>query len=157
MNLSQHGLTLLQESEGLRLIAYQDIAGVWTIGYGTTRYPDGSQVQEGDTCTKEQAEYWLLNDAAWANRAINEMVSAEINQKMHDALCAFVYNIGETAFHKSSLLRQLNQCNYKQASLEFDKWNKARVNGVLTISKGLAARRDREQALFDEGIKELTA
>jgi lysozyme len=153
--LSTHGLTLLQECEGLRLKSYLDSAGIWTIGYGTTRYPDGSQVQEGDTCTQEQAEYWTYNDLAWVLKAVNEMVAVDINQKMFDALCMFVYNIGAQAFHKSSMLRQLNQCNWKQASIEFDKWVKARSGGKLVTVKGLVNRRDKEQALFDEGVAEL--
>jgi lysozyme len=157
LTLSTHGLTLLQESEGLRLKAYLDSAGIWTIGYGTIRYPDGSQVQEGDVCTQEQAEYWTYNDLAWVLKAVNEMVAPQISQKMFDALCMLVYNIGETNFHKSSMLRQLNQCNWKQASIEFDKWVKARSNGKLITVGGLVNRRNREQALFDEGVKDLAA
>jgi len=155
MNLSEYGLLLLRACEGLELKAYQDSASVWTIGYGTTRFPDGTQVQEGDKCTQEQAEYWLLNDCAWANQAVSVMVNHPITQKMHDALVAFVYNIGETAFQKSSLLRQLNIRNYVQATIEFDKWTKVRVNGLLQHSRGLANRRNKEQALFIEGCKEL--
>jgi lysozyme len=157
VELSSFGLALLRESEGLRLKAYQDSAGVWTIGYGTIKYPDGSQVRQGDTCTPEQAEYWIYGDLAWVTKAVNAMVAVEINQKMFDAVCILVYNIGEGNFHKSSLLRQLNQSNFKQASAEFDKWVKARVNGTLVTVKGLVNRRDREQALFDEGVKELNA
>ena len=155
LSLSTHGLTLLLESEGMRLKAYLDSAGIWTIGGGTIRYPDGTQVREGDTCTREQAEYWVHNDLAWACKAVNDMVAVDINQKMFDALVNFVYNVGESAFHKSSLLRQLNQGNFKQASMEFDKWNKARSNGKLITVNGLVNRRNREQALFDEGIAEL--
>lgn len=154
-NLSEYGMNVLKACEGLRLAAYQDNAGIWTIGYGTTRYPDGTQVQSSDTCTQEQAEYWLLNDVAWANRAVNDMVNHEVTQKMHDALVVFVYNIGELAFQKSSLLRQLNIRNYVQAAIEFDKWIKVRVKGVLTPNRGLANRRNREQALFIDGCREL--
>jgi len=157
VNLSNHGLLLLKESEALRLKAYQDSVKKWTIGYGTTVYPDGSQVQPGDVCTKEAAEYWLIHDVAWAEKAVSDMVQVEITQKMFDALCALVYNIGGTAFHKSSLLRQLNQSNFAQASIEFDKWVKGRINGVLETIPGLVNRRNREQALFDAGVKELQA
>lgn len=37
MNISKAGLDLIKEFEGLRLSAYQDSVGVWTIGYGHTR------------------------------------------------------------------------------------------------------------------------
>jgi lysozyme len=45
-------------------------------------------------------------------------------------------------------LKLLNAGDYKGAANEFDKWNKARVNGVLTVISGLTARRGRERALF---------
>ena len=36
MNISANGIKLIQQFEGLRLKAYQDAVGVWTIGYGHT-------------------------------------------------------------------------------------------------------------------------
>ena len=52
---------LIKKFEGLRLTAYQDSVGIWTIGYGTTRI-NGRGVQPGETCTKEQAEQYLKDD-----------------------------------------------------------------------------------------------
>jgi lysozyme len=50
---------LIKRFEGCRLEAYQDSVGVWTIGWGTTRYPDGSPVSPGDKITQAEADYYL--------------------------------------------------------------------------------------------------
>ena len=44
MNISQEGLALIKKFEGCELEAYKCAAGVWTIGYGSTK-----NVKEGDT------------------------------------------------------------------------------------------------------------
>jgi len=46
MKLSDNGIKLIKGFEGLRLTAYRDTAGVWTIGYGSTRYHDGKPVKQ---------------------------------------------------------------------------------------------------------------
>ena len=64
-DISENGFKLIRESEGFKDKAYLDTGGVWTIGYGTIRYPNGNPVKKGDTCTKEQAEEYLKNDVKW--------------------------------------------------------------------------------------------
>lgn len=59
MNVEDLVCPLIALSEGLRLIAYQDSGGVWTIGRGHTL-----GVKKGDTCTVEQATAWFRTDAA---------------------------------------------------------------------------------------------
>ena len=63
--------------EGLRLTAYQDMVGVWTIGYGHT----GPDVKAGLTITQQQAEQLLINDLACFNNGVNALVTVKINQK----------------------------------------------------------------------------
>jgi hypothetical protein len=48
MKLSSQGEKLLKNFEGVRLAAYRDVAGNWTIGYGSTHYHDGRSVKRGD-------------------------------------------------------------------------------------------------------------
>ena len=74
MKLSAAGLALIEEFEGLRLESYQDGAGIWTIGYGTTRR-DGRPVEEGEACTQQQAEEWLSNDVAESEGSVNTSLS----------------------------------------------------------------------------------
>jgi len=70
-NYSANGLALTKEFEGLRLVAYQDSVGVWTIGYGHT----GPDVRVGLTITEEQAAILLAADVAWAVACVNHAVT----------------------------------------------------------------------------------
>ena len=74
MKTSQSGISLIKGFEGKRLNAYNDGVGVWTIGFGTTRYPNGVRVKKGDTCTEAQAESYLENDLVKFENAINRLV-----------------------------------------------------------------------------------
>lgn len=140
MKLSAAGLDLLKRSEGFRADAYQDSGGVWTIGYGTTK-----DVQPGDTCTEEQASQWLRRDVLSAEWAVMKLIEVPMTQGQFDALVDFVYNLGEGALAKSTLLRKLNAGDYAGAAAEFPKWCHA-GNQVLP---GLVTRRAAERALFE--------
>ena len=78
---SEEGLALTKGFEGLRLAAYQDVAGVWTVGYGHT----GPDVRAGWTITEAQAETLLLSDLADAIACVNRAVTVEISQRQFDA------------------------------------------------------------------------
>ncbi|WP_273465684.1 lysozyme [Pseudomonas sp.] len=98
MRTSQRGLSLIKSFEGLRLQAYQDSVGVWTIGYGTTR-----GVKPGMTITKEQAERMLLNDVQRFEPEVQRLVTAPLNQNQWDALMSFTYNLGAANLESSTL------------------------------------------------------
>ena len=144
MNTSQTGVNLIKGFEGKRLVAYDDGVGVWTIGYGTIKYPNGIRVKKGDTCTELQAETYLKSDLVKFENAINRLVKVPLNQNQFDALASFTYNLGETNLSKSTLLRKLNAKDYKGAADQFLVWNKA-GGRVLT---GLVRRREAERNLF---------
>ena len=61
MTVSNKFPAFVEHWEGLRLKAYKDSAGVWTVGFGTTHYKDGTQVKEGDVITQAQAHEYLMN------------------------------------------------------------------------------------------------
>jgi lysozyme len=136
---SLNGLALTKSFEGCRLVAYQDQAGVWTIGYGHTR-----DVKAGDTCTQEQADKWLLEDIAFAENCVNSKVKVPLIQSQFDALVDFVFNLGCGAFRSSTLLKFVNKGDFKQASQEFKKWDHA---GGKVVA-GLLKRRQAEEQLF---------
>lgn len=144
MNTSQTGINLIKGFEGKRLVAYDDGVGVWTIGYGTIKYPNGVRVKKGDTCTEVQAETYLKSDLVKFENAINRLVKVPLNQNQFDALASFTYNLGETNLSESTLLRKLNAKDYKGAADQFLVWNKA-GGRVLT---GLVRRREAERSLF---------
>lgn len=144
MKTSQAGIDLIKRFEGLRLEAYKCLGGIWTIGYGTTHYPDGSKVKEGDTCTEEQAEEYLRSDLEEFERCVSLAVRDPLTQHQFDALVSFVYNVGCGAFRKSTLLRMLNDGADMSAAEQFLRWNKVGAQEV----KGLTLRRQAEMELF---------
>ncbi|KAF1026199.1 MAG: Lysozyme RrrD [Acinetobacter bereziniae] len=144
MNTSQTGINLIKGFEGKRLSAYDDGVGVWTIGYGTIKYPNGVRVKKGDTCNDSQAESYLKNDLVKLESAINRLVKVPLNQNQFDALSSFTYNLGETNLSKSTLLKKLNAKDYKDAADQFLVWNKAGGK----VMNGLVRRREAERSLF---------
>lgn len=130
--------------EGLRLVAYLDSVGRWTIGYGDT----GPDVVEGLTITKVQAEERLRKRLREFEGYVNRAVKVKLTQNQFDALVSLVYNIGPTNFNTSTLLRKLNASDYVGAADQFLVWNKGRVNGKLTVINGLTNRRHEERELF---------
>lgn len=139
---SGNGLALTEQFEGLRLSAYQDQGGVWTIGYGHT----GADVQPGLTITLAQAQALLASDVAASATFVNQAVTVALVQDEFDALVDFVFNLGCGAFAGSTLLRDLNAGNFAAAAGQFDLWD--HVNGQVVA--GLLRRRQAEEALFTE-------
>jgi len=144
MHVSPSGVDLICNFEGLRLKAYDDGVGVWTIGFGTTKYPNGIRVKKGDTCTLDQAKAYMQNDLKSFEQTVNNTVKVPLNQNQFDALVSLAYNIGSTAFKNSTLVRQLNEGNYKTAANQFNVW----VNAGGKRMQGLVNRRAAERTLF---------
>lgn len=133
-------VSLIKEFEGLKLKAYQDVVGVWTIGYGHTH-----TAKPGMVITAGEAERLLRVDLDWVEAAINKNVTVKLTQNQYDALASFIYNVGATNFRRSTLLDKLNDGDYAGASAEFRKWNKAGGKVV----RGLTRRRKAEEAWFN--------
>ncbi len=146
--VSNSGMVLICGFEGLKLKAYDDGVGVWTIGFGTTVYPNGIKVKKGDTCSEAQAKAYMAHDLKKFESAVNSAVTVQINQSQFDALVSLAYNIGVGAFEKSTLLKKLNLCDYKAASAQFNVWNK----GGGKVMQGLVNRRAVERKLFEKAL-----
>lgn len=141
---SQIGIDLISSFEGIRLNAYDDGVGVWTIGIGTTTYPNGVKVKKGDKCTLDQAKEYFAHDLKRFESSVNNLVKVPLTQNQFDALVSLVYNIGQTAFSNSTLLKKLNAKDYQGAADQFPRWNKAKGK----VLNGLTRRRAAERALF---------
>jgi len=139
MRTSDQGISLIKSFEGLRLQAYQDSVGVWTIGYGATR-----GVKAGMTITMDQAERMLVNDVQRFEPDLDRLVKVPLNQSQWDALMSFVYNLGAANLESSTLLKLLNQKDYASAADQFQRWNRAGGK----VLQGLVARRAAERAMF---------
>lgn len=130
----------IKTAEGLRLTAYKDGGGVWTIGYGHT----GADVREGLTIPLSEAERLLTRDLRVAEGHVNDAVKVKLTQNQFDALVSFVYNVGGGAFRSSTLLKLLNAGDYGNAADQLLRWNKD--NGKVV--DGLTNRRREERELF---------
>lgn len=146
MNIGSKGIDLVTEFEGLYLKAYKCPAGVWTIGYGHTGKVGGKQICSGMVITKEKAISLLKNDMANSESYVKKYVKVPLNQNQFDALVSFQFNTG--ALGNSTLLKKLNKKDYSGAADQFLVWNKAHVNGKLTVLNGLTRRRQAERKLF---------
>lgn len=137
---------LIAKFEGLKLTAYPDTGGIWTIGYGNTRNPfTGIKVKKGDKITKEIALEWLKKDIEKRQIAIKKLIKVPISPNKLAAITSLAYNIGLDAFQCSTLLRLLNKkAPVIDVANQFLVWNK--VNRVEV--KGLTNRRKLERELF---------
>lgn len=136
----EQGLQLTEGYEGFRNKAYQDVVGVWTIGYGHT----GPDVKPGLTITNEQGEILLRSDVAAATTCVRSAVTHPITQHQFDALVDFTFNEGRGSFLHSTLLKLVNAGDIPGAANEFLKWVMA---GGRKLD-GLVRRRTGERALF---------
>jgi lysozyme len=140
MNISDEGVDLIEAFEGLRLTAYQDVGGIWTIGYGHT----GNGVYSGLTITEDQAEALLLADLSKFENIINAYIKVSLAQNQFDALISFTYNVGGENFESSTLLKDVNASDFTSAADQFLRWDL--VHGQVV--EGLLNRRNAERALF---------
>ena len=144
MQTSQVGIDLISSFEDTVLQAYDDGVGVWTIGIGTTVYPNGVKVKKGDACTLDQAKSYFAHDLKRFEASVNNLAKVPLSQNQFDALVSLTYNIGQTAFSKSTLLKKLNAKDYIGAADQFPQWNR----GGGKVMKGLVRRREAERDLF---------
>src|ERR1700748_1902889 len=125
MKLDAKGIAIIKNFEGLRLNAYRDIAGVWTIGYGSTRYKDGKTIKPGDKLVNEACASDLFEiTLGQYEDAVNRDVKVPLSQNQFNALVSFTYNEGTGALGMSHLLIKLNAKDYSGAADEFLKWDK---------------------------------
>ncbi len=148
LRISDAGLNLIMRFEGLELEAYQDIAGIWTIGFGHVSSMGPPDVTPGMRITAEEATQILRNDLRPYEDRVLEYVTVPLNQNEFDALVSFVYNTGSEAFRRSTALRRLNRGDRIGAEEALTWWNRATVGGVLREIVGLTRRRAAERALF---------
>ena len=139
------GIPIIKKFEGLRLTSYLCPAGVWTIGYGSTFYENGSKVQEGEKITIDRADGLLINTVRLFEKSVKGLVKSSINENQLGALTSFAFNLGVGNFKASTLLKKVNK-NPSDPMIrdEFMKWNKAGGK----VLNGLTRRREAEANLY---------
>jgi lysozyme len=133
--------------ESTVLKAYLDSAGVPTIGVGHT-----AGVKLGQRITLDQADDLLQQDLGIAESAVDSLVHVPLNDHQFGALVSFAFNAGVGALRTSTLLKVLNAGHYDQVPHELAKYNKAHVNGHLTVLNGLTKRRQHEIDLWNKPV-----
>lgn len=134
MKTSQKGVDLVKSFEGLRLEAYLCPAGVWTIGYGTTK-----NVKQGMKITQAQADQMLKDDLVRFENNVKKWSYLKPNQNEFDALVSFAYNVGS--------IDGLTAGGTRSKAVIAEKmllYNKAGGK----VLNGLVRRREAEQKMF---------
>jgi lysozyme len=143
-SINDAGLALIRRFEGCRLQAYQDVAGIWTIGYGHT-----GDVSVGMTITQEQADRFLQADLHGTENAVDAVARrAPTTDNQFAAMVSLCYNTGAGAFRSSTVLRQHLAGNAAAAADAFLMWDKATIDGKLQVVQGLRNRREAERQLY---------
>jgi lysozyme len=140
MTTNEAGVTLIKSFEGCKLVAYKDVVGVWTIGWGTT----GADVHEGMEINQAAADAFLVQDLKRFEEGVFELVHVPLTSNAFSALVCFAYNCGLGNLKSSTLLKKVNAGDLLGAAGEFVKWCHA---GGATVP-GLLRRRTAEAKLF---------
>jgi len=140
MQISQEGIALIKKFEGCELEAYKCAAGVWTIGYGSTK-----GVKEEDTITQEEADALLLHEMKEYESYVKDSVAVDLDQNQFDALVSWVFNLGPSNLKASTMLKVLNNKEFEEVPSQIKRWNKAGGK----VLQGLVRRREAEALLFE--------
>lgn len=134
-------IELIKKYEGFSPTAYKCPAGVWTIGYGSTTWADGTQIKSGDTITREKAEALLVD---YLNKNVRpKIANLNLKSNQNSALESLIYNIGWGAFNKSNCYSAIK---VKDWGTVYKNWDWIRAGGK--VLPGLLKRRAEELALF---------
>ena len=137
--VSGKGRALIEGFEALRLKAYRDSVGIWTIGYGHTAVA-------GPPNPVAEADRIFSSDLGKFETGVSGVVNGKLTQNEFDALVSLAFNIGLGAFRSSSLLHLLNQGDKRSAADKFLNWTHAGGK----VLPGLVRRRTAERKMFLE-------
>jgi len=148
MTVNRATLDLIKRFEGFRAEAYPDPAtggDPWTIGYGTTgRAGVGIDPKPGMKISEAQATEFLRRGVEKFAADIRPAITAPINENEFGAFVSLAYNIGPSAFKRSTALRKFNAGDKHGAADAILMWSKAGGK----VLRGLVRRREAERELF---------
>jgi len=152
MKMTEEGLALIRRFEGFRSAAYRCPAGVWTIGYGHTSQAGPPRVTAGMVISEAEARRILAADAEGFAKHVRAALTREISQPQFSALVSFAFNVGASAFLRSSVLKAVNAGRFDEVPALLGRW--VRADG--RVLDGLVRRRAAEGELFARGSAETT-
>lgn len=156
--IGPEGIALIKEFEGCHKVlpngsvkAYRDPGTGHlpiTIGWGSTKGKDGKPIPEGTVMSQAEVDALFERDLAkYAGEVAKAIGNAPTSQRQFDACVSFAYNVGPSAFAKSTLLKKHKAGDFDGAAKEFGRWNRA-AGKVLA---GLTRRRAAEAQLYRAG------
>ncbi len=144
LQTSQAGLSHIANLEGCRNQTYQCSAGTWTNGIGHTL-----NVSKNERVTNEQVAENFIYDVSHAERVVSKYLHVEVTQPQFDVLVSFVFNLGETNFRTSTMLRKFNNQDTISACNELMRWvfvSGKNCNEKESNCYGIVKRRTAEKA-----------
>lgn len=144
MKISEEGKDLIKLFEGVRLKAYKCSAGVPTIGFGNTYYPNGDKVKMGDTITLEEARDLFDDLIVRYERIVESKLKVDVKQNEFDALVSHTYNTGGS----TTLFKLVNMEANKEKIKDWFLTKYITANGK--VLQGLKNRRLKEWELFNK-------
>ena len=155
MQMSEKGLDLLAQWEGIELKMYKDVAGLPTIGVGHLLTQDelssgkiliqDQVVRYANGLTKEQVMHLLAGDVENVEKFVTGQVQVNLKPHQFDALVSFTFNVGKGAFKNSTLLKVLNNGRYDEVPNQLARWVYAGGRKI----QGLINRRNNEINLWN--------
>jgi lysozyme len=139
---SQQCIDLIKSFESCRLAAYQDIRGLWTVGYGHRLASPGNPPM---SISQPMADLLFSVDLKEFASGVRKSLTFPVSQCQFDACVSLAYNIGIGAFNSSTLLKLINHGSLDDAAAHFPAWDHS--DGVEV--EGLLRRRAAEQAMFE--------
>lgn len=144
--------------EGFRSRPYKDSGGTWTIGFGYTK----GVTKDTPVISYNEALSLLAHELEEIRISLSSEPYA-LNSSQWDAIVDFCYNLGITAYKKSTLRKRiieysqlLDNCKYDEAKkmlneirYEFQRWRFVTLpDGTKKELNGLFKRRYEESLLF---------
>lgn len=148
-------LPLIKEFEGCRLQSYPDpLTGgkPWTIGWGTTVYPDGRPVAPNQKVSQERADELLeqrvRGDCCHLSGRVPAWAKMSANQQA--AMLSFTYNVGPNWYEGSGFATITRRIKEQDWALVPDALM-LYVNPGTNVEEGLRRRRKAEGDLWRGG------
>jgi lysozyme len=148
--VSKAGIDLIKEFEGFKEDWYRCPSGKRTIGYGHV-YTGKEKIKA--PITEKEAEAILISDLKPINEYLYRTIP-KLQQHQHDAIAAFIYNVGIGQFSTSTLKKCIdaNECD-EVVSREFMRWTRSKKSPLAesVVVPGLVRRRTAELRMFVSG------
>lgn len=168
--VNQTGIDFFRREEAVRSTVYQCSAAHWTIGVGhkltdteisTGRLLiNGNEIDWREGLTPKQIDDLLEQDLSIAEWGVEKYVRVPTSDNQFCSLVSLAFNIGNTEFRDSSVVRVLNQGRYDLVPGFFRLFNKVTkiycmpeggCKPIKEVDQGLIKRREAEIKLWLNG------